>query len=47
MQIEEIKFEGFLQCSGKYVSKEENTEGIGRIKEKRRLITGNLSSHEK
>ena len=32
---------------GKYASKEENTEDKERIKEKRRLITGNLGNHEK
>jgi hypothetical protein len=36
-----------MQRKGKYASKEENTEDKERIKEKRRLITGNLGSNEK
>ncbi len=35
------------QCSGKYASKEENTEDKERIKEKRRLIMENLRNYEK
>jgi len=36
-----------MQHKGRYASKEENTEDKERIKEKRRLITGDLRSHEK
>jgi hypothetical protein len=36
-----------MQCKGRYVSKEENTEDKERIEEKRRLITGIFRSHEK
>ena len=35
-----------MQYKGKYTSKEENTEDKERIKEKRRLIMGNLGKHE-
>ena len=44
---EVIKFEGFLQCSGRYASKEENTGDKERIKEKRRLKAGYFRNHEK
>jgi hypothetical protein len=36
-----------MQRKGRYASEEENTEDKERIKEKRRLITGDLGNHEK
>ena len=41
------KFEGFLQCSGKYIREQENIVVKESILEKRGLITGNFRNHEK